>query len=171
MIEFLAHPDFPNYEISKNGKIRSKPGGRRKGGLLNPVKSYYGYFVISLFMNNVRYRRFVHRLVLETYVSPCPDGMEGCHNNGNKQDNHLENLRWDTSSNNAFDKIKHGTQPDSRGENHGRAKITNKDARMIIYMYRTGLFLQREIGNIYNICNQEVSYIVTGNGWKHLWTI
>ena len=36
----------------------------------------------------------VHRLVLETFVGPCPDGMECDHVNRNRSDNRLQNLRW-----------------------------------------------------------------------------
>ena len=40
--------------------------------------------------------RLVHRLVLETFVGAAPAGMEGCHNDGNRFNKRLENLRWDT---------------------------------------------------------------------------
>lgn len=55
--------------------------------------------------------RLVHQLVLEAFVGPRPEGMEGCHNNGDCTDNRLENLRWDTSSNNKLDMLIHGTHP------------------------------------------------------------
>lgn len=36
----------------------------------------------------------VHRLVLETFVGPCPDGFECDHINRKRDDNYVENLRW-----------------------------------------------------------------------------
>ncbi|MCZ4505940.1 NUMOD4 motif-containing HNH endonuclease [Rhodococcus ruber] len=53
--------------------------------------------------------RKVHLCVLESFVGPRPEGMMGCHNNGDNQDNRLENLRWDTPSANMQDKAIHGT--------------------------------------------------------------
>jgi hypothetical protein len=53
----------------------------------------------------------VSRLVLTTFVGPCPDGMEGCHNDGNPKNNSLGNLRWDTRKANHSDKRRHGTLP------------------------------------------------------------
>ena len=49
----------------------------------------------------------IHRLVLETFQSPCPPGLEACHNDGNPANNHINNLRWDTSQANSFDSAQH----------------------------------------------------------------
>lgn len=61
--------------------------------------------------------RPVHRLVLEAFVGPCPDGMEGCHSNGDTSDNRLVNLRWDTKSANMQDCLAHGR--------HGKLRKTH----------------------------------------------
>jgi len=50
----------------------------------------------------------VHLLVLEAFVGPKPEGLMCCHNDGNKKNSRLDNLRWDTASSNARDIIKHG---------------------------------------------------------------
>lgn len=50
----------------------------------------------------------VHVLVLEAFVGPRPDGLQGCHWNDIKTDNRLENLRWDTASANMHDKVRNG---------------------------------------------------------------
>ena len=55
----------------------------------------------------------VHRLVLEAYVGPCPKGLEGCHFDDNKTNNHLSNLEWDTPSTNAFDAVRNGRNRNS----------------------------------------------------------
>lgn len=50
----------------------------------------------------------VHRLVLEAFVGPCPEGMVACHYNDIGTDNRLGNLRWDTPSANEYDKVRNG---------------------------------------------------------------
>ncbi len=50
----------------------------------------------------------VHTLVLTAFVGPRPGGMGCCHYDGDKTNNRLENLRWDTPKSNARDTARHG---------------------------------------------------------------
>lgn len=89
-----------NYSASTLGRIRN-PQGR----ILKATPAGKGYLRVRIAGKD----RYVHHLVLETFVGPRPPGMEGCHGIGGMTDNSLENLRWDTPSNNNRDKAKHGT--------------------------------------------------------------
>lgn len=102
------------YEVSDFGGARSLPRVITRsndvtqtvpGRTLRPVTGKNGYQSIVL---PGRDRRLLHRLVLLTFVGPCPEGMEGCHNDGDKLNNRLSNLRWDTRSSNAKDRTAHG---------------------------------------------------------------
>jgi hypothetical protein len=48
---------------------------------------------------------------MESFVGPCPDGLEVCHNDGNPENNKLSNLRYGTQSSNQIDRIMHGGNP------------------------------------------------------------
>src|SRR5699024_9822191 len=52
---------------------------------------------------------YVHSLVAESFIGARPEGMEVCHSDGNKTNNHVANLRFGTSSDNELDKVRHGT--------------------------------------------------------------
>ena len=158
-------PEFPDYKITKDGRVWSCY--YKKFRKLN--KNQQGYLYITLSKNKKLYNRNIHRLVLETYIGPRPFGMECCHNNGNPIDNRLENLRWDSHKNNAQDSIKHGTRRDDRGSKHPRTKFTEEDVRMVIYMYRTGLFTQQEIADIYKVTQTGIHRIVNKKLWQHIW--
>ena len=45
-----------------------------------------GYYAVVLHGGEKPQRALVHRLVLEGFVGPCPDGMQACHNNGIRTD-------------------------------------------------------------------------------------
>lgn len=99
--------DIPGYEgeyqISDAGKVKRLPrilAGSNKDG----------YLYVRL--HGKRYG--VHQLVLRTFVGPCPDGMVICHNNSDPRDNRLENLRYDTQSGNAIDRVEIGRNSGQR---------------------------------------------------------
>jgi hypothetical protein len=53
--------------------------------------------------------RYVHRIVLESFVGECPPNMVCCHYDGNGANNDITNLRWGTRKENMADKKRHGT--------------------------------------------------------------
>ena len=162
--------NFPNYFISAGGQVWSDKSGR----FLIPIKrNKRGYLGVNLCKNGLMKMGDIHRLVLETFVGPCPAGMECRHLDDNPTNNNLDNLKWGTRKENIADSIKHGTHkiPDNRGERQGLSKLTEKDVRMIIYMYKTGEFTQGGIAKLYNITPSNIHYIITKKTWRHLWTI
>ena len=159
-------PNFPNYSITKGGRVWS----HKPKKWLKPKLSSNGRY---LFVNLGRKHTCnIHRLVLETYVGPCPKGMECRHLNGNGQDNRLENLCWGTRSENRQDSIQHGTQPKpwlgKYGEQSPTSKLSNYQRRMILYQYATGLFSQNELAQEYKICRSVINHLIIGRSWPFI---
>lgn len=109
-------PGHPHYEASDQGRIRSidriiaqRDGRSRqhRGRVLRPQTAGAGYHHVFL---GARVNRYVHRLVLEAFVGPCPDGMEVCHGPGGSTDNRLVNLRWGTHTANVGDTVAAGNK-------------------------------------------------------------
>ena len=82
-----------------------------------------GHLSVHLGVDGKKYTVLVHRLILLAFVGECPEGMEGCHNNGIPYDNRPENLRWDTHFNNNQDRLLHGTY--KTGSDHHMCKFDN----------------------------------------------
>lgn len=107
------------YEASDHGRVRSldridSRGNRALGRVLLPDVRPSGHLRVSLCRNGRVKRMWVHRLVLSIFVGPCPDGLEGCHDDGDPANNAVDNLRWDTKSANARDRQRHGTDRQTR---------------------------------------------------------
>lgn len=63
------------------------------------------YVQVTLSQDNVRHHCYVHRLVLETFVGPCPEGMEARHYpDMDPSNNRLENLSCSTHRKNLADR-------------------------------------------------------------------
>jgi hypothetical protein len=56
---------------------------------------------LSLMRDRKPVTAYVHRLVLEAFVGPCPPDMECLHGDDVPDNNVLTNLRWGTKSENA----------------------------------------------------------------------
>lgn len=110
------------YEVSDMGRVRSVdrrvPKGNhyitRRGQEMRPTTITGGYRQLGLSKHGGRKSFLVHHIVLNSFVSPRPEGMEACHNDGDPNNNRLYNLRWDTPSNNTYDRVRHGTHFCSR---------------------------------------------------------
>jgi hypothetical protein len=124
------------YEVSDLGRVRSfdrliidKRGYRRfhPGRILRAGLNTVGYAQVNLCLpNQPQSIRLVHHLVLDAFIGPRPVKMERCHNNGISSDNRLVNLRYDTSSENGRDIVKHGK--------HNCSKRTHCPANHLLVM-------------------------------------
>lgn len=91
--------DFPNYEISNFGNIRNETK------LLKIVPNKQGYNIVVLCNGGIRKTINVHRLVAAAFVpnpenKPCVD-----HIDGDRANNHADNLRWVTAKENCNNPI------------------------------------------------------------------
>jgi hypothetical protein len=167
---FVPISGFPGYQVSNRGCVRSCRSRNGKGRFatrwrsLRPGFIKYGYPYVRLQNDGHPSFFYVHRLVLEAFVGPCPTGMECCHGDGNPRNNLLSNLRWDTHAGNEQDAIRLGTF--AFGERHGNAKLTSEEVCKVRALYQEG-WLQREIAGHFNITQSAVSYIVNGKKRKH----
>jgi HNH endonuclease/NUMOD4 motif len=104
------------YEVSDKCRVRSvdrivvRRNGvieRRRGKDLKacPIKS--GHLVVRLMRVGVGTTKCVHRLVLEAFVGPPPQGHEACHRDGKHLNNSIANLYWGTRSDNLRDQVRH----------------------------------------------------------------
>lgn len=108
------------YEISSLGRVRTvaRVAIRRNGSPM-PVRARIlktfrtppmGYHAVKLQCGgrHTRVTARVHILVLEAFVGPRPEGLVGCHDDGDVDNNGVDNLRWDTQQSNVGDVVRHG---------------------------------------------------------------
>lgn len=120
---------------------------------------------MDLMCEGVRTTHAVHRLVLEAFVGPCPEGYQGAHGDGDVSNNHLKNLRWATPGENAADRDAHGRT--ARGERQGNAVLTEGVVIMARSLARRG-FSQRRIADLLGHPRTTVADAIRGVTWGHV---
>lgn len=111
------------YEVSDRGRVRSvdrfvKCSGtslrQELGRIMSQHSNENGYFYVMASKHGKTKRIWVHRAVLEAFVSPRPRGMVTMHLNNDPADNHVENLKWGTQAENIRQSVRDGRQANVR---------------------------------------------------------
>lgn len=178
------------YEASSHGRVRRStqvyscwvtlPPGREPTRCLETN----GYFRCHVKMPNGRTKKIgIHNLVAEAFFGPRPRGLYVNHKDGNKQNNHSENLEYVTPKENAQHASANGLLPCgdghwtrrtpekvvlSYGENHGQSKLTESQVLEIRYLYQRGGITQKALGKKYGVHGSAVSNIVNRKNWVHV---
>lgn len=180
-VEYRSIPGFPAYRVGNDGSVWSRFHGRGTGERdsvwkkLKPGTGVGRYGHLTVVLCPGRCTRFVHRLVLEAFVGPRPEGMECRHfPDRDPANNCLENLQWGTRQQNSADSITHGTT--NRGQRNPCAKLTDE---MIKAIRRRHVPCERgyqkpTVGSItwlaktYGVTRAVIRKIVNGQAWKHV---
>lgn len=116
------------YDISNHGRVKSlsrsvktKFGSRTtKEKMLKNIKQQYE--VVNLQKKGLMYKSYVHRLVLETFKPNTENKPCANHIDGNKYNNHIDNLEWVTYQENCQHAMDTGLN--RKGEQHHASKLT-----------------------------------------------
>lgn len=163
--QIKAIPNFPDYFADTKGNIWSDKSSNLKK--LKLIKVGSGHLKVNIYnYNNKRFSRYVHQLVLESFVGPCPNKMETCHNDGDPTNNKIINLRWDTCKNNCADRAKHGRT--IRGERYWNAILNEYQVRIIRQLLIFKILSPKEIAKIFRVSRSCIYHISSQNCWIFL---
>ena len=154
---FKPIPEYPGYEASNLGRIRSQHRASKPNHILSHELQHRGYHRVTLRVGNKTVKRRVHRLVLMAHVGPCPEGYECSHLDGCRLNNRLDNLKWVSQLENDREKEKHGTS---------NRKVTAEQVLEIRERAKTENC--NRIAKDYPISQKTVSDIVQRKHWKHI---
>lgn len=172
--EWRKIDDWP-YEISSWGRLRSlrrwinashgsvhfHPERILKGG-----RDSDGYWMAILSFDGKRRGVKIHQLVCSYFNGKRPiDKTMVAHRDGNKENNHKNNLYWATCKENKEDSIRHGTSV--RGERHGSSKLSEAQVRQIKTLVRGGAHVG-DLSTRFGVERHAISRIKAGISWGWL---
>lgn len=110
---FIDIPWYPNYKIkiSTNEVLSLNYNREKRSKVLSNWVDHGWHYRVWLYNWISVCWYWLHRIVMLIKEWPCPEWMEVCHNDGDPKNNHPDNLRYDTRTNNVKDSIKHLSHP------------------------------------------------------------
>lgn len=162
-VDYRIVKDYPDYRVGNDGSVWSKSF---KGIWIemHPSTNSDGYYQLKLYGLTIR-SALVQYLVLETFIGPCPSGMECCHRNDIKTDNRWTNLYWGTDQDNGKDRVRNGRS--ARGEQQAASVLLEEDIPIIKQRRENGETLQ-ELADYYEVSPTAIRYAINGTNWKYV---
>lgn len=168
--KWLKFPDYPDYEISNLGRVKSfknhgGPGVKNSDGskILKSSPNSKGYLVNGFVKDGRRKTRTLHTVVASLFHGPCPKGFECSHLDGNRQNCKASNLQWEPHRSNMYRQVGHETDP--AGTRNGRRKLTLEQVSSVTVRRAAGESLSA-IGRDYGVSPQTIFQIYHGKSWK-----
>lgn len=159
------------YEVSDQGRIRAcertyiRTNGRPYTARPKMIKPHWsdGYMRVRLNVPEKPKWHSVHKLVMEAFVGPRPEGLVIAHGDGDTSNNALSNLRYATNAENQQDRKRHGTWHDQTG---GGAL---SEAQIITMRERRAAGERLEsLATSYGVTPSYVTLICTGKAAAHI---
>ena len=141
---------YPNYHVTKRGRVYSKYSGTWKE---LPQKKWGNNYTVHLCMRGKRKTFIVARLVALAYI-PNPDNKPCvCHRDNDKSNNKVSNLYWGTHKENMEQKARDGrsrTKP-RPGEQNPMSKLTDNQRREMVEKYKSGRYSMMKLSKEYGL--------------------
>ncbi len=152
MEEWRTVEDFPAYEVSNTGLVRR----RATEALIAGHILQNGYRQVGLFRDKKPVFRVVHRLVIVAFRGAVPQGMEVNHKDGDKRNNHIDNLEFVTHRQN----MRHARiELEALGRKLIEADVTEIRRRLAAGER------QKALSKMFGVSLSMVSYIATNRLW------
>ena len=161
-------PGFLGYEASNTGQVRSYYARGRKGywhianepqRILKGAYNNNGYRFVKIKNSDKKSLEMIkiHQLVLLSFLGPCPNGMECCHTDSNPSNNNIDNLRYDTHTNNIKDSLLNGS--------FYRNRLKKPDVLTIRNARAAGMPI-KALASKYNVSRDTIREVCIGKTYK-----
>lgn len=154
---------YKNCLVSKEGDIFSVFTGKKRKPQLVSGYLYINTGTDKSLGKEVRER--VHRIVAFLYLDNPENKPQVNHKDGNKLNNHVDNLEWCSMAENHRHAFENGIRKAKKGSECSYAKLKEQDIPEIKRMYREGI-LQRVIAKKFGVSLSTINGVIKNRRWK-----
>jgi len=151
------------FRISNHGRLLSINGRKKGESICNPpIGKKEGYYIARLRKTPLKRDVRIHTLVAEAFLIK-PKGKHICvnHLDGNKLNNHIDNLEWTTLALNCKHASEIGLMP--TGSDHYNAILTEEKVREIKRLFHKKTNIQ--LGKMFGVHRRTISDIRLNRTW------
>lgn len=162
-MEWKTVKNFPNYEVSNTGIVRSKYQvytdklGRKVHKQAKELKVRYsnGYKRVALYNDDGVKHITVHRIVALNFIPKHTSGyLEVNHKDGVKTNNHVDNLEWVTKKQNMRHAVNTGLFiPPTKEE------LAKRQKKSVIVRSKPVVLIKNNIKKTFPSCNTAAQYL------------
>lgn len=160
-------PSAPTLLVSETGRVIRMASSRRKGNgwqtfpecELRARRIGAGYLAVTSKEQGVKRTLYLHRLVAEAFLGKPADANEVNHLDGDKTNNHVQNLEWTTHSQNLQHAAKCGL--------HGSTVLTPADVRAARQLLAEGKSLAA-VAAEFCVTSSAINHLKQGRSWQWL---
>lgn len=150
------------YRVSNLGRVF----GLKRGAYLKPTTEATGYKTVCLSSGGKVVKHRLNVLILSTFCGPAPfPGAHAAHNDGDKGNNTLANLRWASPTENQADVERHNRR--CRGADVHNAVLSEDDVRRIRKRLTAGE-RNRPLAEDYGVSVSTIHLIRHNRIWRHV---
>ncbi|AHK11501.1 homing endonuclease HNH [Shewanella sp. phage 1/40] len=156
---------YSRYSIDECGVIKNI----KRDYILQPRNSGYGAYLTVALINDsgVRKTKFVHRLVAENFLAKENGRFIVNHKDGNKYNNHINNLEWCTVAENVQHAYDTGLHIKASGVDSPNTKLSSQKVHNICASLMGGLQIT-SVAEIHNVSVSIVRNIKKGSCFKEI---
>lgn len=164
--------DF-DYFITKDGKIWASNKLHGDGGFMRQC-DFKGYKTVGLYKDGKQITCRVHRLVAQTFI-PNPENKPYInHIDGNRANNHVDNLEWCTQKENVYHAIHTlGKCSNTVKQRVAASKVCTKkrklsmeEAREVRHLHWNKGYSLTELSEMFNLSRTGIKRILNGRQYK-----
>jgi len=144
------------YSVSNIGRVKNRFDNIKKNTL-----HHRGYLTTRY--NKTMYS--VHRLVAIAFIPNPENKPEINHKDGNKQNNHVDNLEWCTRKENIDHAFRLGLSS-NKGEKNPRSKLNWDSVNKIRNLYNTGLYTQNKLAEMFGVSQSPINKLLNYKNWN-----